>query len=72
MGFFSRVCFCIYRYLLSGYCGFESSLCGLKHDQDAAFTWVTGSGKTPSEMTGPLHDHTTLSAEGKFVITYLG
>ena len=50
--------------LFSGYCHFENGLCGLTSENSTEFQWSTGSGKTPSENTGPAFDHTTFTNKG--------
>ena len=51
-------------FLFSGYCHFENGLCGLTSENSTDFQWSTGSGKTPSEHTGPAFDHTTFTDKG--------
>lgn len=48
----------------SGYCDFENGLCGLTSDNSTEFRWRAGSGKTPSENSGPAFDHTTFTEKG--------
>ena len=49
----------------TGHCSFQNGLCGLKPDKNATFHWTVGSGKTPTENTGPSYDHTSFNEDGK-------
>ena len=49
----------------TGHCSFQNGLCGLKPDKNDTFHWAVGSGKTPTENTGPSYDHTSFNEDGK-------
>lgn len=56
--------------LFSGYCDFENGLCGLTSENSSEFQWSAGSGKTPSENSGPAFDHTTFTDKGIRHLTF--
>ena len=56
---------------MSGSCNFQEGLCGLQNDINSEFQWTVGFGTTPSEDTGPLFDHTTLSNEGIVFLNFI-
>ena len=45
-------------------CHFEDGFCGMKH-ASKPYRWQIGSGSTPTKLTGPRFDHTTLLPSGK-------
>lgn len=55
------------------FCNFESKdLCLWKQDRDRDdFDWIIHNGKTPSNQTGPLMDHTKLTVNGKLDLAQL-
>ncbi|XP_048583834.1 uncharacterized protein LOC5504590 isoform X1 [Nematostella vectensis] len=48
-------------------CKFENGLCGMTLDETSGLKWSLGSGKTPTEKTGPSNDHSTLSDKGSYL-----
>ncbi|KAM7440722.1 hypothetical protein ABFA07_010120 [Porites harrisoni] len=50
-----------------GHCNFQNGLCGLRTDKNDAIQWTVGSGQTPTESTGPSHDHTSFNKKGSYI-----
>jgi len=52
-------------------CTFETDLCNMIIEPYSSdnFTWTRFQGSTPSEVTGPDFDHTTLTAQGYYMYT---
>lgn len=50
--------------LIIGICNFENGMCAFSQG-NSNLHWTFGSGRTPSDGTGPEFDHTTLSQKGK-------
>ena len=62
---------CIFFSLSKGSCDFENGLCDMKHSNDAHFAWTIWSGETPTEYTGPLIGHSSLTTEGEELINQI-
>ena len=56
-----------HSFLIKGHCNFQNGLCGLRTDKNDAIQWTVGSGQTPTESTGPSHDHTSFNKKGKVI-----
>ena len=51
------------------HCDFEDGLCeGWAHNTDGQFLWTVINGSTPSPHTGPAHDHTKQTPQGKYLL----
>ena len=55
--------------LLAFRCNFESGYCGLKQTRGDTFNWGRRQGRTPTQGTGPVNDHT--SGVGMYTKIYL-
>ena len=49
----------LFLYILAFKCNFEPGYCGMKQSSDDTFNWGRRRGRTPTQGTGPVNDHSS-------------
>ena len=55
--------------VFAGNCNFDNGLCTWTKDHSGDFDWISGSGQTASQRTGPTADHTSSHGQTLFLLS---